>query len=88
MPGEIGEIIPVAVPIEATEVLLLLQTPLPEASLKAVVVPLQITLLPVIAAGVVLTVTEVELLPHPFAARYIIVAEADGPTSPAPTSVK
>jgi len=56
-PVATGVTIPVAVPIVATEVLLLLQVLLPDTSLNVVVDPVHTVVVPVIAAGDAFTVT-------------------------------
>ena len=57
VPGPVPVTIPDVAPIVATVIGRLLQVPPPLASLRLVIPPLQITLMPVIAAGIGLTVT-------------------------------
>ena len=58
VPADTPDTIPV-VPIVATPMLALVHVPPPVASARAVVAPVQTVSVPVIAAGVVLTVTVV-----------------------------
>jgi hypothetical protein len=65
-PAVTPETIPVPEPIVATEELLLLHVPPAVASLKVLVDPAHIVVMPLMAEGVVLTVKVlVAALPHP-----------------------